>query len=96
MVSAAMVVRDMLNTLEEEDCKMAISYIQFLSDSRKKERVKKASDLMDKFQTVIGEDKGWDSEEAMLEEQIQEGTHGLMKIVFSVSMLDEFLENEKL
>ena len=70
MVSAAMVVRDMLNTLEEEDCKMAISYIQFLSDSRKKERVKKASDLMDKFQTVIGEDKGWDSEEAMLEDKI--------------------------
>lgn len=28
MVSSAMVVKDMLNTLEEEDCKMAISYIQ--------------------------------------------------------------------
>lgn len=68
MVSAAMVVRDMLNTLEEEDGKMAISYIQFLSDSRKKERVKKASDLMDEFQSVIGEDKGWESEEAMLED----------------------------
>lgn len=68
MVSAAMMVRDMLNTLEEEDCKMAISYIQFLSDSRKKERAKKASDLMDEFQSVIGEDKGWDSEEAMLED----------------------------
>ena len=68
MVSAAMVVRDMLNTLEEEDCKMAISYIQFLSDSRKKERAKKASDLMDEFQSVIGEDKGWDSDEAMLED----------------------------
>ena len=68
MVSAAMVVRDMLNTLEEEDCKMAISYIQFLSDSRKKERAKKASDLMDEFQSVIGEDKGGDSEEAMLED----------------------------
>ena len=41
MVSAAMVVRDMLNTLEEEDGKMAISYIQFLSDSRKKKELKK-------------------------------------------------------
>ena len=71
MVSAAMVVRDMLNTLEEEDCKE-------ISEEEKNriqdminglvERAKKASDLMDEFQSVIGEDKGWDSEEAMLED----------------------------
>lgn len=34
MASAVTMVNDMLNTLEE-DYKIAISYIQFLSDSRK-------------------------------------------------------------
>ncbi len=38
MTSAALQVSDMLNTLEKEDYEMAISYIQFLSDKRKKER----------------------------------------------------------
>lgn len=66
MSSAVMTVKDMLNTLDEEDYKMAISYIQFLSDSRKKEKVKKAEEAMDKFQSLIGEDRGWSSEEEML------------------------------
>ncbi len=38
MASIASQVSDMLNTLEKEDYEMAISYIQFLSDKRKKER----------------------------------------------------------
>ncbi|MCM1087647.1 MAG: hypothetical protein NC419_05780 [Muribaculaceae bacterium] len=38
MVSAALQVSDMLNTLEKEDYEMAINYIQFLSEKRKKER----------------------------------------------------------
>lgn len=66
MASAVMEVNNMLDTLEEEDYKMAISYIQFLSDCRKKERVKKAAEIMDKFQAMAGEDKGWASEEEML------------------------------
>lgn len=66
MASAVMTINDMLNTLEEEDYKMAINYIRFLSDSRKKERVSKAAAAMDKFQAIIGEDKGWSSEEEML------------------------------
>lgn len=66
MASAVTMVNDMLNTLEEEDYKMAISYIQFLSDSRKKMRAKKAAWIMDEIQTVIGDDRGWESEEEML------------------------------
>lgn len=65
MASAVTMVNDMLNTLEE-DYKMAISYIQFLSDSRKKMRAKKAAGIMDEIQTVIGDDRGWESEEEML------------------------------
>ena len=38
MTSAALQISDMLNTLEKEDYEMAISYIQFLSDKRSKER----------------------------------------------------------
>lgn len=66
MSSAAMTVNDMLNSLEEEDYKMAISYIQFLSDSRRKERVEKAEAAMEEFQAIIGEDRVWSSEEEML------------------------------
>lgn len=58
----------MLNTLGEEDYKMAVSYIQFLSDSRKKERAKKAAEVMDQIQSIIGDNKGWDSEEEMLQD----------------------------
>lgn len=68
MALTAMAVQDMLNTLGEEDYKMAISYIQFLSDSRKKERAKKAAEVMDQIQSIIGDDKGWDSEEEMLQD----------------------------
>ena len=66
MSSVAMTVNDMLNSLEEEDYKKAISYIQFLSDSRRKERVEKAEAAMEEFQTIIGEDRVWSSEEEML------------------------------
>lgn len=66
MESTAMAVNDMLDTLEKEDYEMAISYIRFLSDARKKARVKKSVQAMDEFQSMIGSDKGWDSEEDML------------------------------
>lgn len=37
MAPAALKVHDMLNTLEREDYEMAINYIQFLAEKRKKE-----------------------------------------------------------
>lgn len=66
METTAMAVNDMLDTLEKEDYEMVISYIRFLSDSRKKARIKKAEQAMDEFQTIIGNDRGWDSEADML------------------------------
>ncbi len=68
MDTTAATVRNMLDTLEEEDYKMAVNYIQFLYDSRKKAKVKKATEAMDRIQTIVGNDKGWDSEEEMLED----------------------------
>lgn len=50
---------------------MAISYIRFLSDSRKKARIKKAEQAMDEFQAIIDNDKGWDSEADMLADMAQ-------------------------
>lgn len=66
MASAVRMVNDLLNTLEEEDYQMAISYIRFLSDSREKTKAKKAAEVMDQIQSVLGDDKGWESEEDML------------------------------
>ncbi|MCM1056237.1 MAG: hypothetical protein NC517_01315 [Firmicutes bacterium] len=37
MAPAALQVHDMLNTLEREDYEMAINYIQFLAEKRKRE-----------------------------------------------------------
>ncbi len=66
MAPTAVVVKNMLDTLEEEDYKKAISYIEFLLDSRRKERQKKGIDVMDGIQYLIGDNKGWESEEEMI------------------------------
>lgn len=58
MALTAMAVWDMLNTLGEEDYKTAISYIQFLSDSRKKERAKNQQRLWIRFNPSLEMIKG--------------------------------------
>lgn len=68
MSPKAMMLHDMLNTLEEEDYDTIIGYIQLLSAARKKEQAIRTIAAMDKFQDIIGEDKGWDSEEDMLKD----------------------------
>ena len=40
LVTAA-AINDMLNGLEEDDYKAAVSFIEYLSDSRKKRRLRK-------------------------------------------------------
>lgn len=66
MAPTATMVNDLLSTLETEDLNSVISYIRFLSDSRKKDRVKKSVDALTEIQSMFAEDKGWDSEESML------------------------------
>lgn len=66
MVPTETMVNDLLNTLETEDINSVISYIRFLSDSRKKDRVKKSVDALTRIQNMFADDKGWGSEESML------------------------------
>ncbi len=68
MAPMATKVNEMLDTLEEEDYKAAISYIQFLSDSRKRKRAKESKVALKEIQSMFTDDKGWTSEEDMLED----------------------------
>lgn len=65
--SAAM-VSDMLNHLEEEDYRTAISFIEYLVSSRKKKRAEESKNTLAEIQKMFVEDKGWDSEESMIED----------------------------
>lgn len=66
MAPTATMVNDLLNTLEIEDYNAAISYIQYLSASRKKEKAEKSLSALSAIQSMFAEDKGWDNEEEML------------------------------
>ena len=68
MSPKAILLNDMLNTLNDEDYDIIIEYIRLLSATRKKERAIQTIAALDKFQEVIGEDKGWLSEDDMLED----------------------------
>lgn len=71
MAPSAAAVNDLLKTLEEEDCKMAVSYIQFLAESRKRSKQEKISGLMNEFRNILDGDRGWNSEEEMLADMAQ-------------------------
>lgn len=66
MAPTASVVNDLLNTLEVEDFNAAISYIQFLSASRKRKKEEKNLAALSAIQNMFADDKGWESEEEML------------------------------
>ncbi len=65
--SAAM-VSDMLNNLEEEDYRTAISFIEYLASSRKKKRTEESKNTLTEIQKMFADNKGWDSEESMIED----------------------------
>lgn len=66
MAQTAAMVNDLLNSLEAEDYNSVVSYIRFLSESRKKERIRKSVEALSEIQNMFAEDKGWDSEDSML------------------------------
>lgn len=68
MSPKAIMLNEMLNTLEDDDYDTIMEYIQLLSATRKKERAMQTIAAMDEFQDIVGEDKGWDSEEDMLKD----------------------------
>ncbi len=68
MASTATVINDMLNSLEEEDYKAAISFIEYLSDSRRKKKARESKAALAEIQGIFAEDKGWESEEQMIKD----------------------------
>ena len=65
MAPTAVLVNNMLDTLEE-DYKVAISFIQYLSDTRKKKKAAESKAILAEIQGMFQDDKGWDNEESML------------------------------
>ena len=68
MAPLAVEVNDLLDTLEEYDYKAAISFIEYLSDSRKKKRTEKNRAALSEIQSMFSDDKGWDSEQSMIDD----------------------------
>lgn len=68
MPITASAINDMLNSLEEDDYKAAVSFIKYLSDSRKKKKAQESKALMDEIQGIFAEDNPWESEESMIED----------------------------
>lgn len=60
------VVNDMLKNLEDDDYKTVISFIEYLTDSRKKKRVEGDKHVLTEIQMMFKDDKGWDNEGDML------------------------------
>jgi hypothetical protein len=68
MATTAMKLNSLLDNLEEEDYNTAISFIQYLSESRKKKNAEKSKTLLSEIQEIFTDDKGWNTEESMLED----------------------------
>ncbi len=66
MSSNAILVNDLLENLDEEDFKIALTFLQYLSESRKKKRAQESKELLTQVQEIFKEDKGWDSEKSMI------------------------------
>lgn len=66
MAPKAIVVNELLDTLEEQDYDTVINFIEFLSNKRKSERINQSSEILSEIQSMFLEDKGWDSEDSMI------------------------------
>lgn len=66
MAPTAVAVNRMLENLEEEDFQMAITFIQYLSDTRKKKKAENSKSILAEIQGMFQDDKGWKDEESMI------------------------------
>ena len=66
MAPTAVAVNKMLENLEEEDFQTAITFIQYLSDTRKKKKAENSKNILAEIQGMFQNDKGWDNEESMI------------------------------
>ena len=70
MAPAAIKLTDMLDNLEEEDYNVAITFIQYLSETRKKKNVEENKAILKEIQNIFSDDSGWDSEESMIADMV--------------------------
>jgi hypothetical protein len=68
MTPTAMKLNNLLDNLEEEDYNIAIGFIQYLSDARKKKNAERSKALLTEIQSEFVNDQGWESEEQMLQD----------------------------
>ena len=66
MAPTVMKLTNMLNSLEEEDYNIAISFIQYLSETRKKKKADESKKILKEIQGMLSDDPGWDSQESMI------------------------------
>ena len=66
MASKTVEIENLLSDLEEDDYRIIISFIEFLSASRKKKRATESIKAMEVCNNLYEDDKGWDSEEDMI------------------------------
>lgn len=71
MAPTAAMVNELLNTLETEDYNTAISFIQFLSLSRKKQKEEKSLAALKEIRNMFSDDKTWSGEDEMLKEMAE-------------------------
>lgn len=71
MSQKAVTVDNLLSTLNDDDYDVAIRFIEFLSNSRKKERAQKSVTTLKEIQGMFSDDKGWNSEESMIEDMAE-------------------------
>ena len=64
-------IADLLRELEQEDYQAAISYIGYLAAMRKKKRAEDSLKILSDIQSMFKDDKGWASEQDMLEDMAQ-------------------------
>ena len=65
MAPTVMKLTNMLNSLEE-DYNVAINFIQYLSETRKKKKADESKKILKEIQGMFSDDPGWDSQESMI------------------------------
>lgn len=66
MSSDAITVNSLLEKLDEEDYKIAITFLQYLSDTKRKRKAQESKAILSQIQGMFKDDKEWSSEETMI------------------------------
>lgn len=64
-------ITTLLKDLDTEDYSDVIDYIKLLAKNRKKQRALETIAAMNEFQSLLGGDKGWNSEEEMIKDMAE-------------------------